>query len=295
MAAGDTITVGWNGPNPETRKIASIANVANPNPNVLLTTPLASAHAVGEVINGGTAQSGVGFFPDYASEGQHEANEFAAGNFGLLETALAYSRDKTPPLVKMTGDRISSGDPIRTTFEYVNEPSVIYYTVDGSMPTFESPKWERQGLRRPGEVFEFSENTTVRWLALDIAGNTSRGVTRFSIGVQYEFGGFRAPIASGVNERTAGATVPVKFAISGHSSPADVTDVYSEKADCATQVAEWTGVGSPVESFSAVTVNPTNQLYQVDWKTSKTWKGTCRTLILVLSDNTEHTAFFRFK
>jgi zinc carboxypeptidase/PA domain-containing protein/chitobiase/beta-hexosaminidase-like protein len=295
MAAGDTITVGWNGPNPETRKIASISNAGNPNPNVLLTEPLASAHAVGEVINGGTAQSGVGFFPDYGSEGQHEANEFAAGNFGLLEAALAYSRDKTAPLARMTGDRISSGDPIRTTFEYVNEPSVIYYTVDGSMPTFDSPKWERQGLRRPGEVFEFSENTTVRWLALDLAGNTSRGVARFSIGEQYAFGGFRSPIASGVNERTAGATVPVKFAITGHSSPADVTDVYSETADCQTREAAWTGVGSPVESFSAVTVNPTNGQYQVDWKTSKTWKGTCRALILVLSDNTEHAAFFRFK
>ena len=144
-------------------------------------------------------------------------------------------------------------------------------------------------------MFEFSENTTVRWLALDIAGNTSRGVARFSIGEQYEFGGFRSPIASGVNERTAGATVPVKFAITGLSDPADVTDVYSETADCQTGEAAWTGVGSPVESFSAVTVNPTNQLYQVDWKTSKTWKGTCRALILVLSDNTEHSAFFRFK
>ena len=103
------------------------------------------------------------------------------------------------------------------------------------MPTFESPKWERQGLARPGEVFEFSENTTVRWLALDIAGNTSRGVARFSIGEQYEFGGFRSPIVSGVNERTAGATVPVKFAITGLSDPADVTDIYSETADCQTR------------------------------------------------------------
>jgi hypothetical protein len=295
MAANDYITIGWNGPSPEIRRIASIVNAPNPNPNVMLTGALASDHAAGEQVNGGTAAQGVGFFPPYEAEGQHEANEFANGNYGLLEAALAYSRDKTAPLVNMTGDRISSGDPIRTTFEYVNEPSVIHYTTDGTMPTFESPMWERQGLRRPGEVFEFSENTTVRWLALDLAGNTSRGVARFSIGEQYEFGGFRSPVSTGVNERTAGATVPVKFAITGHSDPSDVTDIYSEKADCETQAAEWTGVGSPAESFSAVTVDPRNQLYQVDWKTSKTWKGTCRALILVLSDNTEHSAFFRFK
>jgi hypothetical protein len=294
LFANDSITVGWSGATPEIRTIASISNAANPSPNVLLTAPLDSAHAIGEQVNGGTSATGVGFFPNYETEGQHEANEFANGNYGLLEAALAYSRDKTPPLVKMTGDRISSGDPIRTTFQYVNEPSVIHYTVDGSIPTFESPKWDRQGLRRPGEVFEFSVNTTVRWLALDLAGNTSRGVARFSIGEQFEFGGFKSPIVSGATLR-AGATVPVKFTIAGHSSPSDVTDVYSESANCSTGEAAWTGIGSPDESFSAVTVNPANSQFQTDWKTSKTWAGTCRTLVLVLSDNTEHYAFFRFR
>ncbi len=297
MAANDYITVGWNGPNPEIRRIEQILTggaAPFPNPNVLLQgDPLEFAHPTGAQVNGGTAAQGVGFFPNYEAEGQHEANEFANGNFGLLEAALAYARDKEAPLVRMTGDRVSTGDPIRTTFEYVNEPSVIHYTVDGSMPTFESPKWERQGLRRPGEVFEFSENTTVRWLALDLAGNTSRGVARFSIGEQYEFGGFLAPIVAGTNVRTAGAAVPLRFAISGHSDPADVTDVYSESANCETGEAAWTGVGSPDESFSAVTF--ADGKYQVDWKTSRTWKGTCRTLVLVLSDNTEHTAFFRFR
>jgi hypothetical protein len=181
MGANDMITVGWNGPNPEQRRIASIVSASNPNPNVLLTEPLASDHAVGEEINGGTAQSGVGFFPDYDTEGKHEANEFAWGNFGLLEAALAYSRDDEAPEATMTGDRYSTGDPLRTTFEYVNEPSVIYYTTDGSTPTFSSPKWERQGLRRPGEVFEFTETTTVKWLAEDLAGNTSTGEATFVI------------------------------------------------------------------------------------------------------------------
>ena len=196
----------------------------------------------------------------------------------------------------MTGDRISSGDPIRTTFEYVNEPSRhLLHARRHDADVRVARSGSGRAFARPGEVFEFSENTTVRWLALDIAGNTSRGVTRFSIGEQYRFGGFRSPIVSGVNERTAGATVPVRFAITGLSNPSAVTDIYSETANCQTREAAWTGVGSPVESFSAVTVDPTNQLYQVDWKTSKTWKGTCRGLILVLSDNTEHTAFFRFK
>ncbi len=63
----------------------------------------------------------------------------------------------------------------------MNEPSVIYYTLDGTAPTFSSPKWERQGLRRPGELFEFNRTTTVRWMAQDLAGNIGTGQVRFAI------------------------------------------------------------------------------------------------------------------
>ena len=182
MAVGNIIRIEHGGAAPEERKIASIPSPApaSPNPNVLLTEPLAFAHAAGVQVMGGTSQQGVGFFPPYTSEGQFEADEFAAGNFGLLEVALAYTRDHTPPGVEMSGDKASK-TPIETTFRYINEPSVIYYTLDGSAPTFASPKWDRQGLRRPGEVFEFTTTTTVRWLALDIAGNTSTGSQRFAI------------------------------------------------------------------------------------------------------------------
>ena len=82
-------------------------------------------------VEGAALQTGVGFQPDYATEGKHEALEFAAGNYGLLESALEYARDDEDPRVRMTGPRCSSG-PIEITFEWINEPSVIRYTTDGS-------------------------------------------------------------------------------------------------------------------------------------------------------------------
>jgi hypothetical protein len=33
---------------------------------------------------------------------------------------------------------------------------------------------------------------------------------------------------------------------------------------------------------------------RVIWKTSATWAGTCRELVLRLTDGSEHTALFRF-
>jgi hypothetical protein len=120
----------------------------------------------------GTGQSAVGFQPNFANEGRHEAMEFANGNYGLLEAALEYSRDNEKPVARMTNVG-SSNTPIETTFEWVNEPAVIHYTTDGSTPTLESPTWEAQNPRQPGQIFRVSETTTFKWIAKDIKGNVS--------------------------------------------------------------------------------------------------------------------------
>jgi hypothetical protein len=180
---GDKITVDAGTANAEVRFVASVANPnpPSPNPNVQLTEPLTLAHPSGAVVSGGTTQQGVGFQPDYATEGKHEALEFAAGNYGLLESALEYARDRTDPKVRMTGPT-RSREPIETTFVYVNEPSVIHYTTDGSRPTESSTLWDSTGPREPGEVFHVTQTTRFRWRAEDIKGNVSTGSHRIVIG-----------------------------------------------------------------------------------------------------------------
>jgi hypothetical protein len=179
---GDRITVDAGTSNAEVRIVASVVNPnpPSPNPNIMLTEPLSLAHPAGAALAGGTTQQGVGFQPDYSTEGKHEALEFAAGNFGLLESAFDYARDRTPPRVRMTG-QIVSRDPIDTTFVFVNEPSVIHYTTNGSRPTENSPVWDSTGPREPGEVFHLTKTTLFRWRAEDIKGNVSTGVRLFVI------------------------------------------------------------------------------------------------------------------
>ena len=75
----------------------------------------------------------------------------------------------------------SSSTAIETTFEYVNEPSVIRYTTNGSRPSSRSRLWDATGPREPGEVFHVTRTTTFRWRAEDIKGNVSTGSARFEI------------------------------------------------------------------------------------------------------------------
>jgi hypothetical protein len=182
LKPGDVLTVGAGGPNPESRTVATVVrpNPSSPNPNILFTEPLVNAHPTGARVEGAALQTGVGFQPDYATEGKHEALEFAAGNYGLLESALEYARDREDPRVRMTGPRFSR-EPIETTFEWINEPSVIRYTMDGSKPTNKSALWDSTGPREPGETFHLTRTTTFRWMATDIKGNVSFGRQTFVI------------------------------------------------------------------------------------------------------------------
>jgi zinc carboxypeptidase/chitobiase/beta-hexosaminidase-like protein len=170
-------------PTEETRTVLSVSaqNPASPNPNIFFTEPLQFAHAPGAIMRGqDLTQQGVGFQPDYNTEGKFEALEFAAGNYGLLESAYDYSKDDKGPEVIMTGVR-SSSTPITTTFQYVTEPAVIRYTTNGSKPGNTSALWDSTGPREPGQSFVVTTTTEFRWLATDMAGNQTTGRATFTI------------------------------------------------------------------------------------------------------------------
>jgi zinc carboxypeptidase/chitobiase/beta-hexosaminidase-like protein len=179
----EKVTIDPGLPTEETRTVQSVTATNPPSPaaNVILGEPLQFAHAAGAVVRGqDLTQTGVGFQPDYATEGRFEALEFAAGNYGLLESAYDYSKDDKGPEVIMTGVR-SSTTPITTTFKYVTEPAVIRYTTDGSKPSSTSTLWDSTGPREPGQSFVVTTTTEFRWLATDMAGNQTTGRATFTI------------------------------------------------------------------------------------------------------------------
>jgi hypothetical protein len=105
------------------------------------------------------------------NEGFNEAMEFTDGNYGLLQSALEYSNDVTPPVVAATGKAFAN-----TTQEVEftsNEASSIYYTTDGSTPTTASTEWKPPRPRALPQPVMIDKSGTLKWIAHDFKGNTS--------------------------------------------------------------------------------------------------------------------------
>ena len=108
------------------------------------------------------------------NEGHDESLEFAAGNYGLVESAYDYAMDTTAPSTSLDADNITqSKDPIPFRFIWNDEAAVIHYTTDGSTPTLSSPTYNNQRARSIGEILKITKpgTTTVKWFAVDIKGN----------------------------------------------------------------------------------------------------------------------------
>src|SRR5262249_21790102 len=105
------------------------------------------------------------------NEGFHEAMEYASGNFGMLDAAMAYGADTTPPVVEATGNSVSNvTQDVKFTS---NEASSIYYTLDGSTPTTASTEWKPNRARALPLPVVISDDATLKWIATDFKGNVS--------------------------------------------------------------------------------------------------------------------------
>ncbi len=105
------------------------------------------------------------------NEGFNEAMEFSDGNYGLLQSALDYQNDVTPPVVTATGKAVANTTQ-EVEFES-NEASSIYYTTDGSTPTVESTEWKPNRARALPLPVMITQSGTLKWIAHDFKGNLS--------------------------------------------------------------------------------------------------------------------------
>jgi hypothetical protein len=114
----------------------------------------------------------------------------------------------------------------------------------------------------------------------------------------YVFTGFGAPISNppAINAFKAGQPIPVRWTLTltdgtPVSDPASFTSLTTE-AGCPASgppgTVETSVGGSGLQYFGSGN-------WQFNWKTPKSYAGTCRTMILTLADGSTHTAEFQFK
>ncbi len=118
---------------------------------------------------------GTSFQPEW-DEAYNQMMEFSNGVIELYDVANDWTADRQPPETWLDPAGGRYDGPVDVTW-VASEPVDIYYTLDGSAPTWDSPVWQSAGVREGGEPIVIDETTTIRWFSVDASGNTERRYT----------------------------------------------------------------------------------------------------------------------
>ncbi len=130
-----------------------------------------------------TRQFRSGSFQPAWAQAQGEYMEYANGITEMWRIAADHGRDDVAPMASLV-----EGQQGGWAFE-TSEPARVFFTTDGSdpaplprptdqvtpRPTTGTREYLASGIRERGETLNFPAGTTVRWLAVDPAGNESTG------------------------------------------------------------------------------------------------------------------------
>ncbi len=140
---------------------------------------------------------------------------------------------------------------------------------------------------------------SVTCYASDNAGNTTSASANYTVQSGFNFTGFFSPVDNlpTINNANAGQAIPLKFALGGYQGMNIFAPGYPASAQIPCTSNE---PGDDIEETvnpggSSLTFDAASQRYSYTWKTEKSWKGTCRMLVVRLSDGTDHFAKFKFK
>ncbi len=118
---------------------------------------------------------GTSFQPNW-DEAHAETMEFSNGLEELMRVAYDWSKDNSPPKSRLLPGEGTYAGPVEASFATPSEPAIIYYTLDGSRPTYaNSLRLVSEGPRQGAAPITISATTTVNWFSVDVAGNVELG------------------------------------------------------------------------------------------------------------------------
>jgi hypothetical protein len=212
----------------------------------------------------------------------------AAGNTATATQAVTVV-DNTPPVITPPANVVVYL-PLNSTatsraVTYPN-PATATDNCAGSITIGYSPA--------SGSVFPVG-TSTVTITATDSHSNSSTAT--FTVTVLYNFTGFFSPVDNlpVLNQVKAGQNIPLKFSLSGNKGLGILAAGFpaSQQVSCSTNVPINDMEETDNPGNSTLTYSP--DTYHYNWKTEKSWAGTCRVLTVKLNDGSTHTANFKFK
>ena len=110
------------------------------------------------------------------------------------------------------------------------------------------------------------------------------------------FGGFKWPIKAlpAVNRARAGWSIPIRFSLGGDPGP-HTFSAASEAYRCGTTPPSTATVKAATRGHRTVRYNGHRDTYTFVWKTSRSWKHSCRVFVLTVDDGPAQMIAFRFK
>jgi hypothetical protein len=115
-------------------------------------------------------------------------------------------------------------------------------------------------------------------------------------GALYGFSGFQPPIENSpaLNRENAGSVISIRFSLDSDLGPNVVVPGYPtvNAADCESQAP--TGPAIPIGSIG-VRYEPLAHTYTYTWVTDRRMAGTCQQFTLLLTDGSDHVAYFQFR
>ncbi|HEY0640027.1 MAG TPA: M14 family metallopeptidase [Pseudonocardiaceae bacterium] len=134
---------------------------------------------------------GTSFQPEWP-EAHEETMEFANGLVELMRVALDLDRDHTRPTSSVVMAAGPTPGTVDVSFRFT-EPAALFYTLDGSAPTYSAALYASAGIREGGETVTVPLGTRIHWFSVDAAGNVENN---------YD------PDGNGRNHRRATAVAP---------------------------------------------------------------------------------------
>lgn len=115
---------------------------------------------------------GTSFQPAWP-EAHQQTMEYSNGLVELMRVARDYDKDKKRPTSTMSATPSATPGMVDIRFD-VSEPAAVFYTLDGSKPTFESTLYASAGIREGAETLTVPYGTKIFWFSVDSAGNVER-------------------------------------------------------------------------------------------------------------------------